>query len=116
MQARLSAAFEGATPWLAAGGAAAAASAASLSAFSAASAKRTSLVAAPRSGCSCRSLASSGLKPRSGSATRRPRTASRRASGVQASLIRGAPGQGQTPQQPPPSSQPCRPVARPRQV
>ena len=30
--------------------------------------------------CCCRSLASSGLKPRSGSATRKPRTASRRAS------------------------------------
>eukprot|EP00964_Phaeocystis_antarctica_P073020 scaffold44775_cov59-Phaeocystis_antarctica.AAC.2 len=88
MQARLSATFEGAPPWLAAGGAAAggaaaAALAASLSAFSAASASRTSLVAAPRSGCCSRSLASSGLKPRSVSATRRPRTASRRASGVQ---------------------------------
>eukprot|EP00964_Phaeocystis_antarctica_P130588 scaffold94452_cov75-Phaeocystis_antarctica.AAC.5 len=95
MQARLSAKFEGAQPpWLAAGEAAAAA-AASLSAFSAASASRTSLVAAPRSGCCCRSLASSGLKPRSGSATRRPRTASSRASGVQGSLMRGAPGQGQ---------------------
>eukprot|EP00964_Phaeocystis_antarctica_P038819 scaffold22211_cov56-Phaeocystis_antarctica.AAC.1 len=67
MQARLSATFEGAPPSLAAGGAAAAALAASLSAFSAASASRTSLVAAPRSGCCSRSLASSGLKPRPGS-------------------------------------------------
>eukprot|EP00964_Phaeocystis_antarctica_P020402 scaffold11279_cov65-Phaeocystis_antarctica.AAC.2 len=91
MQARLSATFEGAPPCLAAGGAAAAASAASLSAFSAASAARTSLVAAPRSGCCARSLASSGLKPRSGSATRSPRTASRRASGLQGSHMRGAP-------------------------
>eukprot|EP00964_Phaeocystis_antarctica_P024165 scaffold13542_cov58-Phaeocystis_antarctica.AAC.3 len=80
MHARLSAAFGGAQPSSAAGGAAAAALAASLSAFSAFSASRTSLVAAPRSGCCSRSLASSGLKPRSGSATRRPRTASRRAS------------------------------------
>eukprot|EP00964_Phaeocystis_antarctica_P111968 scaffold76205_cov59-Phaeocystis_antarctica.AAC.4 len=88
MQARLSATFEGAAPSSAAGGAvasaaggaAAAALAASLSAFSAASASRTSLVAAPRSGCCSRSLASSGLKPRPGSATRSPRTASRRAS------------------------------------
>eukprot|EP00964_Phaeocystis_antarctica_P132896 scaffold97047_cov54-Phaeocystis_antarctica.AAC.4 len=96
MQARLSATFEGARPLSpaggaaasAAGGAAAAASEASLSAFSAASATRTSLVAAPRSGCCSRSLASSGLKLRSGSATRRPRTASRRASG---SHMRGAP-------------------------
>eukprot|EP00964_Phaeocystis_antarctica_P032212 scaffold18251_cov27-Phaeocystis_antarctica.AAC.1 len=79
MQARLSATGKGATPASAAGGAAAA-SAASPSAFSAASAARTSLVAAPKSGCCCRSLASSGLKPRSGSATRSPRTASRRAS------------------------------------
>eukprot|EP00964_Phaeocystis_antarctica_P014272 scaffold7868_cov52-Phaeocystis_antarctica.AAC.2 len=93
MQARLSAAFEGAQPFSAAGGAAAAAAlAASLSAFSAASATRTSLVAAPRSGCCARSLASSGLKPRSGSASRRPRTASRRASGVQGSHMRGSPG------------------------
>eukprot|EP00964_Phaeocystis_antarctica_P159039 scaffold129960_cov71-Phaeocystis_antarctica.AAC.1 len=65
---------------------------ASLSAFSAFSATRTSLVAAPRSGWCARSLASSGLKPRSGSATRRPRTASIRASGVQGSHMRGAPG------------------------
>eukprot|EP00964_Phaeocystis_antarctica_P021063 scaffold11656_cov59-Phaeocystis_antarctica.AAC.1 len=92
MQARLSAAFEGAPRSSAAGGAAAAASAASLSAFSAASASRTSLVAAPSSGCCARSLASSGFKPRSGSATRRPRTASMRASGVQGSHMRGAPG------------------------
>eukprot|EP00964_Phaeocystis_antarctica_P098349 scaffold64370_cov55-Phaeocystis_antarctica.AAC.3 len=92
MQARLSAAFEGAPLSSAAGGAAAAALAASLSAFSAASATRTSLVAAPRSGCCACSLASSGLKPRSGSATRSPRTASRRASGVQGSPMRGAPG------------------------
>eukprot|EP00964_Phaeocystis_antarctica_P114394 scaffold78367_cov35-Phaeocystis_antarctica.AAC.2 len=85
MQARLSATFEGAPTSSAAGGAtaggAAATLAASLSAFSAAIASRTSLVAAPRSGCCSRSLASSGLKPRSGSATRNPRTASRRASG-----------------------------------
>eukprot|EP00964_Phaeocystis_antarctica_P035294 scaffold20155_cov64-Phaeocystis_antarctica.AAC.4 len=93
MQARLSAAFEGAPPSTAAGGAAAAALAASLSAFSAVNASRTSLVAAPRSGCCARSFASSGLKPRSGSATRRPRTASStRASGVQGSHMRGAPG------------------------
>eukprot|EP00964_Phaeocystis_antarctica_P161078 scaffold133127_cov48-Phaeocystis_antarctica.AAC.2 len=103
MQARLSAAFGGAPPSSAAGGttvgsttadsaaggAAAAALAASISAFSVFSASRTSLVAAPRSGCCSRSLASSGLKPRSGSATRRPRTASRMASG---SHIGGAPG------------------------
>eukprot|EP00964_Phaeocystis_antarctica_P131076 scaffold94938_cov57-Phaeocystis_antarctica.AAC.3 len=88
MQARLSATFEGAPPSSAAGGAAAAALAASLSAFSAASATRTSLVAAPRSGCCARSLASSGLKPRSGSAKRIPRTASRRASDVQGSHMR----------------------------
>eukprot|EP00964_Phaeocystis_antarctica_P121706 scaffold85369_cov33-Phaeocystis_antarctica.AAC.1 len=93
MQARLSATGKGAPPSSAAGGgAAAAASAASLSSFSAASASRTSLVAAPRSGCCACSLASSGLKPRSGSATRSPRTASRRAaSGVQGSHMRGAP-------------------------
>eukprot|EP00964_Phaeocystis_antarctica_P099329 scaffold65167_cov52-Phaeocystis_antarctica.AAC.1 len=88
MQARLSAAFEGAQLPLVAGGAAAAALAASPSAFSAASATRTSLVAAPRSGCCDRSLASSGLKPRSGSATRSPRTTSRRASGVQGTHMR----------------------------
>eukprot|EP00964_Phaeocystis_antarctica_P071559 scaffold43683_cov42-Phaeocystis_antarctica.AAC.3 len=95
-QARLSAAGKGAPPSSAASdtpssaaGWAAAAFAASLSAFSAVSASRTSLVAAPRSGCCSRSLASSGLKPRSGSATRSPRTASRRASGVQGSPIRG---------------------------
>eukprot|EP00964_Phaeocystis_antarctica_P139881 scaffold104667_cov72-Phaeocystis_antarctica.AAC.12 len=93
MQARLSATFEGAPPSLAAGGAAvAAALAASLSAFSTVSASRTSLVAAPRSGRCARSLASSGLKPRSGSATRSPRTALRRVSGVQGSHMRGAPG------------------------
>eukprot|EP00964_Phaeocystis_antarctica_P138532 scaffold103204_cov60-Phaeocystis_antarctica.AAC.2 len=88
MQARLSAACEGALPSSAAGGGAALA--ASLSAFSAASATRTSLVAAPRSGCCSCSLASSGLKPRLGSATRSPRTASRRASDVQGSHMRGA--------------------------
>eukprot|EP00964_Phaeocystis_antarctica_P131368 scaffold95260_cov63-Phaeocystis_antarctica.AAC.2 len=60
----------------------AAALAASLSAFRAFSASRTSLVAAPRSGCCSRSLASIGLKPRSGSATRRSRTASRSASDI----------------------------------
>eukprot|EP00964_Phaeocystis_antarctica_P011590 scaffold6412_cov55-Phaeocystis_antarctica.AAC.1 len=87
MQARLSAAFEHAPPSLTAGGAAAA-FAASLSAFRAVSAARTSLEPAPRSGCCSRSLASSGLKPRSGSATRRPRTASRRASDVQGSHMR----------------------------
>eukprot|EP00964_Phaeocystis_antarctica_P109696 scaffold74140_cov66-Phaeocystis_antarctica.AAC.1 len=86
MQARLSATFEGAPPSSTAGGAAVAALAASLSAFSAASATRTSLVAAPRSGCCSRSLASSCLKPRPGSATRRPRTASRRASDISATL------------------------------
>eukprot|EP00964_Phaeocystis_antarctica_P109700 scaffold74140_cov66-Phaeocystis_antarctica.AAC.5 len=91
MQARLSATGKGAAPSLTAGGATAAALAASLSAFSAASASRTSLVAAPRSGCCARSLASSGLKPRSGSATRRPRTASRRASAVQWSHMRRCP-------------------------
>eukprot|EP00964_Phaeocystis_antarctica_P039778 scaffold22752_cov52-Phaeocystis_antarctica.AAC.5 len=99
MQARLSATFEGAPPSSAAGeaaasaagGAMAAALAASLSAFSATSASRTSLVAAPRSGCCSRSLASSGLKPRSGSATRSPRTASRRASGEQRSHMRRDP-------------------------
>eukprot|EP00964_Phaeocystis_antarctica_P056674 scaffold33453_cov53-Phaeocystis_antarctica.AAC.1 len=69
MQARLSAAFEGAPFSSAAGGNAAAALAASLSAFSASSASRTSLVTAPRSGCCSRSLARSGLKPRSGSAS-----------------------------------------------
>eukprot|EP00964_Phaeocystis_antarctica_P111970 scaffold76205_cov59-Phaeocystis_antarctica.AAC.6 len=105
MQARLSAAFGGAPPSSAAGGAAAAVLAASLSAFSAFSASRTSLVAAPRSGCCSRSLASSGLKPRSGSATRRPRTASRRASGVQALHMRRAKGRRATE----------RAVARPRQ-
>eukprot|EP00964_Phaeocystis_antarctica_P013396 scaffold7334_cov64-Phaeocystis_antarctica.AAC.9 len=85
MQARLSATFGGALPSSAASSAAAAALAASLSAFRVVSATRTSLVFAPRSGCCSRSLASSGLKPRSGSATRSPRTASRRASGVQGS-------------------------------
>eukprot|EP00964_Phaeocystis_antarctica_P119962 scaffold83722_cov69-Phaeocystis_antarctica.AAC.6 len=89
MQARLSATGKGASPSSAAGEAAA--SAASLSAFSAFSASRTSLVAAPRSGCCACSLASSGLKPRSGSATRSPRTASRRASDVQGSHIRRCP-------------------------
>eukprot|EP00964_Phaeocystis_antarctica_P113222 scaffold77290_cov58-Phaeocystis_antarctica.AAC.3 len=92
MQARLSATGKGAPPSPAAGGAAAAPLAASLSALSAASATRTSLVAAPRSGCCACSLASSGLKPRSGSATRSSRTASRRASDAQGSHMRGAPG------------------------
>eukprot|EP00964_Phaeocystis_antarctica_P089253 scaffold56896_cov49-Phaeocystis_antarctica.AAC.1 len=93
MHARLSATFECAPPSSAAGGAAmGGAAAASLSAFSAASASRTSLVAAPRSGCCARSLASSGLKPRSGSARRSPRTASRRVPDVQVSHMRGAPG------------------------
>eukprot|EP00964_Phaeocystis_antarctica_P096332 scaffold62643_cov56-Phaeocystis_antarctica.AAC.2 len=115
MQARLSATFEGAPPSLAAGRAAAAAMAASLSAFSAASASRTSLVAAPRSGCCACSLASSGLKPRSGSASRSPRTASRRASDVQGSHMRSAPGQGQPPAKRPRCRR-SRPVARPRQV
>eukprot|EP00964_Phaeocystis_antarctica_P151820 scaffold119494_cov60-Phaeocystis_antarctica.AAC.2 len=82
MQARLSATGKGAPRSMAAGGAAAATLAASLSAFSAFSASRTSLVAAPRSGCCACSLTSSGLKPRSGSATRRPRTASSRASDI----------------------------------
>eukprot|EP00964_Phaeocystis_antarctica_P089679 scaffold57268_cov61-Phaeocystis_antarctica.AAC.2 len=101
MQARLSATSKGAPPSAAAGGAATAAFAASLSVFSTFSASRTSLVAAPRSGCCSRSLASSGLKPMSGSATRSPRTAWSRASGVQGSHMRGAPRQGQ----PRPSSQ-----------
>eukprot|EP00964_Phaeocystis_antarctica_P052221 scaffold30550_cov66-Phaeocystis_antarctica.AAC.13 len=87
MQARLRATFEGPPPSSAAGGAMVAL-VASLSAFSAFSASRTSLVAAPRSGCCSRSLASSGLKPRSGSASRSPRTASRRISGLQGSHIR----------------------------
>eukprot|EP00964_Phaeocystis_antarctica_P107788 scaffold72452_cov64-Phaeocystis_antarctica.AAC.2 len=91
MQARLSATFDGAPLPSAAGGAAAAVALAWLSAFSTASALRTSLVAAPRSGCCSCSLASSGLKPRSGSATRRARTASRRAPDVQGSHMRGAP-------------------------
>eukprot|EP00964_Phaeocystis_antarctica_P049721 scaffold28807_cov67-Phaeocystis_antarctica.AAC.13 len=82
IQARLGATFEGAAALSAAGGAAAVALAASLSAFSAFSASRTSLVAAPKSGCCSRSLASSGLKPRSGSATRSPRTASSKASDI----------------------------------
>eukprot|EP00964_Phaeocystis_antarctica_P009223 scaffold5003_cov93-Phaeocystis_antarctica.AAC.2 len=80
-QARLSATLGGApplsaagsTPSLAAGWAAAALGASLSSAFSAISASRTSLVAAPRSGCCSRSLASSGLRPRSGLATRSPR-------------------------------------------
>eukprot|EP00964_Phaeocystis_antarctica_P122506 scaffold86190_cov32-Phaeocystis_antarctica.AAC.1 len=121
MQARLSATGKGAPPSLAAGGAAAADVVASLSALSTVSASRTSLEAAPRSGCSARSLASSGLNPRSGSATRRPRTASRRASGEQGSHMRGAPG-GKGSRRP--STQPlhqrlavtCRASARPRQL
>ena len=48
----------------------------SLSAFSAFSALRTSLVAAPSSGCCSRSLASRALTPISGYSSRRPRTAS----------------------------------------
>eukprot|EP00964_Phaeocystis_antarctica_P149606 scaffold116783_cov63-Phaeocystis_antarctica.AAC.3 len=60
----------------------------SLSAFRTFSASRTSLVAAPSSGCCSRSLASSGLTPRSGSASHSPRTASRRASDVQGSRMR----------------------------
>eukprot|EP00964_Phaeocystis_antarctica_P088255 scaffold56166_cov64-Phaeocystis_antarctica.AAC.3 len=110
MQARLSATGKGAPPSSAAGGAAAAALAASLSAFSAASASRTSLVAAPRSGCCACSLTSNGLKPRSGSATRRPRTASSRASGVQGSPMRGQPPGKAAPLRVSPSA----PVARPR--
>eukprot|EP00964_Phaeocystis_antarctica_P065090 scaffold39217_cov62-Phaeocystis_antarctica.AAC.1 len=113
MQARLSATFEGA-PLSSAAGGAAAALAASLSAFSAVSATRTSLVAAPRSGCCSCSLASSGLKPRSGSATRSPRTASRRASGVQGSHMRGAPGARAAAG--PAACRRDHPVARPRQV
>eukprot|EP00964_Phaeocystis_antarctica_P096035 scaffold62411_cov59-Phaeocystis_antarctica.AAC.3 len=104
-QARLSATFGGAPSSSAAGGASrpsaaggtpssaagwAAALAASLSsAFSAVSASRTSLVAAPRSGCCSRSLASSGLRPRSGSATCRPRTASTSACDIQPATARG---------------------------
>ena len=62
MQARLNATFEGALPSSAAGGpVTGGAAAASLSAFSAFSASRTSLVAAPSSGCCYRSMASSGL-------------------------------------------------------
>eukprot|EP00964_Phaeocystis_antarctica_P151634 scaffold119289_cov65-Phaeocystis_antarctica.AAC.2 len=113
MQARLSATFEGAPLSSIVGGAAAAALAASLSAFSTASASRTSLVAAPRSGCCSRSLASSGLKPRSGSATRRSRTASRRVSGVQGSHMRSAPGARAAAA---PAAAQTGPVARPRQV
>eukprot|EP00964_Phaeocystis_antarctica_P088256 scaffold56166_cov64-Phaeocystis_antarctica.AAC.4 len=105
MQARLSATGKGAPRSTAAGGAAAAL-AASLSAFSTVNASRTSLVAAPRSGWCSRSLASSGFKPRSGSDTRKPRTASSRASGVQGSRMRGVPGQGQ------PLARPSQPVAR----
>eukprot|EP00964_Phaeocystis_antarctica_P085144 scaffold53730_cov41-Phaeocystis_antarctica.AAC.3 len=114
MQARLSATFGGALPSPAAGGTAAA-SAASLSAFSTVSASRTSLVAAPSSGCCFRSLASSGLKPRSGSANRTPRTASRRASGVQGSHMRGAPGARAAAGQQPAVAVAAT-VARPRQV
>ena len=105
MQARLSATFEGAplpsaaggatvgstAADSAAGGAAVAALAASLSAFSAVSAARTSLEAAPSSGCCSCSLASSGLKPRSGSATRRPRTAFSRRSSDIAPRVRAGP-------------------------
>eukprot|EP00964_Phaeocystis_antarctica_P060602 scaffold36142_cov59-Phaeocystis_antarctica.AAC.2 len=93
-QARLIAKFDGTQPSSvtgsasavggasAAGGAAAAASVASRSALSAASASRTSLLPAPRSGCCFRSLASSGLGPSSGSASHSPRTASRRPSAM----------------------------------
>eukprot|EP00964_Phaeocystis_antarctica_P014228 scaffold7831_cov95-Phaeocystis_antarctica.AAC.4 len=73
-----------------AGGVVAAAFLASLSAFSTISASRTSLVPAPRSGCCSRSLASSGLRPRPGSATRSPRTASRTASDIGACSARVA--------------------------
>eukprot|EP00964_Phaeocystis_antarctica_P120874 scaffold84601_cov61-Phaeocystis_antarctica.AAC.3 len=51
---------------------------------SALSASRTSLEATSSSGCCSRSLASSGFTPRSGSATRSPRTASSRASDISA--------------------------------
>eukprot|EP00964_Phaeocystis_antarctica_P052525 scaffold30768_cov68-Phaeocystis_antarctica.AAC.3 len=93
-QARLGAsdADKGVPPLPAAGGAAtaggvaaaasAAASVASPSALSAISASRTSLLPAARSGCCSRSLASSGLGPRPGSASHSPRTASRRASAI----------------------------------
>eukprot|EP00964_Phaeocystis_antarctica_P122913 scaffold86550_cov78-Phaeocystis_antarctica.AAC.1 len=56
IQVRLIATFKGATLLLTAGDVAAAALAASPSAFSAFSASRTSLVAAPRSSCCFRSL------------------------------------------------------------
>eukprot|EP00964_Phaeocystis_antarctica_P012532 scaffold6909_cov56-Phaeocystis_antarctica.AAC.2 len=102
MQARLSAAFELGIPPSSAAGGAAVAFAASLSAFSAFSASRTSLVPAPRSGCCARSLASSGLGPRPGSATCSPRTASRRVSGVQGSHMRPRPA----------TSPPARPARR----
>eukprot|EP00964_Phaeocystis_antarctica_P083590 scaffold52584_cov63-Phaeocystis_antarctica.AAC.1 len=116
MQARLSAAGEGAPPSSAAGGAAAdlsaslsaaalaslsaaalaslsaVALAASASAFTAVSASRTSLVPAPRSGCCSRSLASSGLGPRSGQAKCSPRTASRRAEAMRPLRESGSPG------------------------
>eukprot|EP00964_Phaeocystis_antarctica_P006601 scaffold3576_cov69-Phaeocystis_antarctica.AAC.2 len=91
-QARLTATPEGTPPSSAvagttAAGGAAAASVASLSAFSASSASRTSLLPAPRPGCCSRSLASSGLGPSSGSASHSPRTASRRASDIGACLL-----------------------------
>eukprot|EP00964_Phaeocystis_antarctica_P117804 scaffold81623_cov60-Phaeocystis_antarctica.AAC.5 len=73
---------EGTPPSPTAGGGAAVASVALLSAFSAVSASRTSLVPAPRAGCCSRSLASSGLRPSSGSASHSPRTVSRRASAI----------------------------------
>eukprot|EP00964_Phaeocystis_antarctica_P008719 scaffold4722_cov60-Phaeocystis_antarctica.AAC.5 len=93
-QARLIATFDGTPPSsatgstsalagaAAAGGGAAAASVASRSAFSVVSASRTSLVPAPRSCCCSRSLASSSLGPRPGSASHSPRTASRRPSAM----------------------------------
>eukprot|EP00964_Phaeocystis_antarctica_P108464 scaffold73051_cov62-Phaeocystis_antarctica.AAC.2 len=109
-QARLSATFGGAPPPSAARGAspsstaggtpssaagrAAAARAASLSAFTAVSASRTSLVPAPRSGCCSCSLASSGLRPRSGSATRSARTAERRFSDIRPAVQPLSPATG----------------------
>eukprot|EP00964_Phaeocystis_antarctica_P066931 scaffold40501_cov65-Phaeocystis_antarctica.AAC.2 len=74
------------------GGTAAAASVASRSAFSDASASRTSLLPAPRSGCCSRSLASSGLGPRPGLASHSPRTASRRPSAMRQPQRRPAHG------------------------
>eukprot|EP00964_Phaeocystis_antarctica_P150821 scaffold118310_cov66-Phaeocystis_antarctica.AAC.7 len=83
-QARLGAsdAGKGVVPPSPVVGGEAAASLGSLAAFSAFSASRTSLVFASRSGCCSRSLASSGLTPRLGSASHCPRTASRRPSAM----------------------------------